>query len=109
MIDALEWAISKLDDGQRIKNKDGLVIEPGPWRNLFCHDVDQKFTKYDFYWNKWPSIDIRRNNGFTKQKREYKMLSDKSIYWGSIDDVFNKTATITPCLELDIGKEYAHN
>ncbi len=99
-IDAITWVLSELDNGQRIKNCNGLIIEPGAWRNLFYSNVDQKFTKYDFYWGKWPSIDIRLSNGFTKQKREYKMLSDKSIYWGSIDDVFNKTVMASPCMEL---------
>ncbi len=100
LIDALTWAIGELDAGNTIKYSDGLIIEPGAWKNLFNNKVDLKFTKYDFYWDGWPSVDVRHGRNFTRQKRQYRMLSPKVIYWGTVDDVWNKKPMVEPCLEI---------
>ena len=100
LVDALSWAIGEVDSGNDVKNKDGLIMEPGAWKSLFCKDRAIRFTGYDFYWDKWPSVDIRHDRNFTKYKRFYKMLSPRSLYWGSLEDIWNKKPMTEPCLEL---------
>lgn len=100
LVDALSWAIGEVDSGNAIKHEDGLIMEPGAWKNLFCTKRAIKFTDYDFCWDEWPSVDIRHGRNFTKQKRLYKMLSPKSLYWGTVEDIWNKKPMTEPCLEL---------
>lgn len=100
LIDALSWAIKEVDSGNKIKHENGLIMEPGAWKNLFCREGTIRFTDYDFYWDEWPSVDIRHDRNFTRYKRFYKMLSPRSLYWGTMDDIWNKKPMTEPCLEL---------
>ena len=99
LIDALTWAIAKMDEGYRTKYENGMIMEPGPWQNLFHQEceIPERFTKYDFWWDEWPSVDMRHNNNFTKQQRLYNMVSDKIIYWGTMDDIMTKRTMEHPC------------
>jgi hypothetical protein len=99
LVKALKWALRIIDEGHSVNHKEGMLVEPGAWKALF-KDVEPEYTKYDFYWDRWPSIDIRHSRGFTKQLRKYTILADKAIYWGAPEDIIKKKPMVSPCLEL---------
>ena len=104
LVDALTWVVGMLDKGHSVNYCEGLIVEPGAWENLFVgeYTIPKEFTKFDFFWDRWPSVDMRHNKNFTKQKRQYSILSDKTVYWGTMGDIMTKKSMASPLLELGL-------
>lgn len=102
LVSALTWVVGELDRGRSVNQAEGLIVEPGSWEKLFVgeYTVPSEFTKFDLFWDEWPSIDMRHDRNFTKQRRFYKMLSDKVVYWGAMADIENYKPMEEPCLML---------